>query len=340
MPSENERKGEPVSVLGAGSWGTALAIRLADNGHRVTLWGRDEALLEKIAQTRCNDVYLPGCRLPRNLRPQADLATAIAACRILVIAIPSAALRRVCEKAGEEIGVRHQGVVLATKGIEPLSAKLAHQVFAEAMRCNLPHACLSGPSFADEVARGAPTAVIAASKDSGFANKAAELFRHRTFRVYTSDDVVGTEIAGTFKNIIAIAVGISDGLGFGSNARAALITRGLSEVRRLAVVMGGKSDTLNGLAGIGDLVLTCTSDQSRNRRFGLLIAEGHSTAIIGKKITQVAEGVSSATVAQQLARRYRVDLPICEQVSDILAGRINPAQAVKKLLERPPKPED
>ena len=340
MPSESAHKREPVSILGAGSWGTALAIRLADNGHSVTLWGRDEALLEEIARTRCNGVYLPGCELPRNLHTQTDLATAVSACRTLVIAIPSTSLRKVCEKASEEIGPRHQGVVLATKGIEPSSAKLAHEVLDETMRSEIPLACLSGPSFADEVAKRLPTAVIAASKDRDFASKTAALFRHRTFRVYTSDDVVGTEIAGTFKNIIAIAVGISDGLGFGANARAALITRGLSEVRRLATAMGGKSDTLNGLAGIGDLVLTCTSDQSRNRRFGLLVAEGHSVAVIGKKIAQTTEGASSAAIAQQLARRYHVDLPICEQVDDILSGRTKPAQAVKKLLERPPKPED
>ena len=340
MPPENVRKKESVSILGAGSWGTALAIRLANNGHGVTLWGRDEALLEEITRSRCNGVYLPGCKLPRNLRTQANLAEAVSACRILVVVVPSTALRKVCEKASKEIGVRHQGVVLATKGMEPGSAKLAYEVLDETMHAGIPRACLSGPSFADEVARESPTAVIAASKDSGFARKTAALFHHQTFRVYTSDDVIGTAVAGAFKNIIAIAVGISDGLGFGSNARAALITRGLSEIRRLAVVIGGKSDTLNGLAGIGDLVLTCTSDQSRNRRFGLLLAEGHNIATIGKKITQTIEGVPSAAIAQQLAHQRRVDLPICKQVSDIIAGRIKPAQAVEQLLERPPKPED
>ena len=340
MSFENKRNGESVSILGAGSWGTALAAQLASNGHNVILWGRDKALLEEITQTRRNDVYLPGCELPRNLRTQTDLTTAVNACHTIVIAIPSTALRKVCEKVADEIGPRHQGVVLATKGIEPSSAKLAYEVTDEVLHSRIPIACLSGPSFADEVAKRSPTAVIAASKDNSCAKRTADLFCNQTFRVYTSDDVIGTSIAGAFKNIIAIAVGISDGLGFGSNARAALITRGLSEIRRLAVAMGGKSDTLNGLAGIGDLVLTCTSDQSRNRRFGLLLAESQDVDRIREKINQATEGVPSSAIARQLAQRYHVDMPICEQVSGIISGEINPSQAVRKLLERPLKPED
>lgn len=339
MPPEVVRNNDPISVLGAGSWGTALALQLSGNGHNVILWGRDEALLEKIAQTRCNDVYLPGCKLPRNLRTQIDLPTAISACRIMVIAVPSTALRKISEKTAEEIGTRHEGVILATKGIEPLSAKPVCEVVNETLGTKIPTACLSGPSFAEEVSRRLPTAVTIASQDDTFAKKAAALFHSKTFRVYTNDDVIGTVVAGALKNIVAIAVGISDGLGFGLNTRAALITRGLREVRHLVEAMGGKSETVNGLAGIGDLILTCTGDQSRNRRFGLLIAAGQSREQISKKVTQATEGVNSAIAVQQLAQRYHIEMPICEQVNDILSGRIKATQAVENLLDRPLKPE-
>ena len=337
---ENSPESLPVSVLGAGSWGTALALQLADNGNHVSLWGRDEQLLEEIARTRCNRVYLPGCELPRNVRAQHDFADAVNSCRVLVVAVPSIAVPALASKIADEFSPRQVGVVIATKGVETASARLMHEVFERALGPQAPLACLSGPSFADEVAKRLPTAVTISSVDRAFAERAAVLFHNRSFRVYTGDDVVGTEVAGAFKNVIAIAAGISDGLGFGANARAALITRGLSEIRRLAEAMGAKSATLNGLAGIGDLVLTCTSDQSRNRRFGLLIAEGRSPGEAAKKINQATEGVSSAEVAQQLAHRYGVEMPICEQVNAVIVGRVEPRSAVRELLGRPAKTED
>ncbi len=340
MPSKDTQPGLPISVLGAGSWGTALALQLADNGHRVALWGRDSALLEEIAQTRCNSVYLPGCELPHNVHTQTDLAAAVNSCRIIVLAVPCIAVRGIVREIAAELGARQEGLISTAKGIETASACLTHEVIAETLDADIPLACLSGPSFADEVARRLPTAIIISSADKAFAEKAAALFHNRSLRVYTNDDVIGTEVAGAFKNIIAIAAGISDGLGFGANARAALITRGLSEIRRLAEAMGAKSATLNGLAGIGDLVLTCTGEQSRNRRFGLLLAAGHSAAETGKKIKQTTEGVPSAEVAQRLAQRYGVELPICEQINDIIAGKVEPQRAVRALLDRPQKSED
>lgn len=340
MPREDTPEGLPVSVLGAGSWGTALAFQLADNGHHVTLWGRDEALLEEITQTRCNGVYLPACKLPLNVRTQSDLAAAVNSSRILVLAVPSAALRTLAESIAAELGSRQEGIILTAKGIETSSAKLPHEVVEETVGAKVPLASLSGPSFAEEVAQRLPTAVIVSSKNQAFADQAAALFHGPTFRVYTTDDVVGAEIAGAFKNIIAIATGISDGLGFGANARAALITRGLSEIRRLVEKMGGKAATLNGLAGVGDLVLTCTSTQSRNHRFGLLLAEGRSVEEAGKKINQATEGVPSAEVAQQLAQRCGVEMPICEQLTNVIMGKLDPRNAVQELLARPAKAED
>ena len=340
MPSENAQQGQLVSVLGAGSWGTALALQLVDNGHNVTLWGRDAKLLEEITQTHCNSVYLPGCQLPHNLHTQNDLVTAVNSSRIIVVAIPSTAIQAVGQKMADEITSRQEGIILASKGIEPRSATLAHEVLEKMMKPKIPIACLSGPSFAEEVAKRAPTAVTISSQDGEFAEKSAALFHNQNFRVYTSDDIIGAEVAGAFKNIIAIATGISDGLGFGTNARAALITRGLSEICRLAEAMGGKVATLYGLAGVGDLVLTCTSNQSRNRRFGLLIAEGRSIDEASKKINQATEGVSSAIVAQQLAQRYNVEMPICEQVNKLISGEIKPRRAVQELLGRPSKSED
>ena len=337
---EGVQQSPPISVLGAGSWGTALALRLADNGHNVTLWGRDEVLLEEIAQTRCNHVYLPNGELPRNVRLQSNLADAVNSACILVLAVPSSSVRTVAEVIAPELCTRQEGLISAAKGIEAASAKLIHQVLRETLGTEISLACLSGPSFAEEVAARLPTAIAISSEDKQFADKAAALFHSPLFRVYTNNDLIGTEIAGAFKNIIAIAIGISDGLGFGANARAALITRGLSEIRRLAEAMGAKSATLNGLVGIGDLVLTCTSDKSRNRRLGLLLAEGYSSEEAGKKVNQATEGVPTAEAAQRLAQHYGVEMPICEQVNKVIAGKIKPQQAVQELLERPSKPED
>ncbi len=340
MPPEETQEKLPVSVLGAGSWGTALALQLADNGHNVTLWGRDGELLEEIARTSRNNVYLPDCELPRNIRTQPDFAAAVNSCRIVVLAVPSTVVRALAGQIAAELGARQEGLISTSKGMEANSARLAHEVLKEVLESKIPLACLAGPSFADEVAARMPTAAVISSEDKAFADKAAALFHNRSFRVYTTDDVIGTEVAGAFKNIIAIAAGISDGLGFGANARAALITRGLSEIRHLAKAMGASNATINGLAGIGDLVLTCTSDQSRNRRFGLLIAEGRSAEEAGKKINQATEGVAAAKAAQQLAQRYDVEMPICEQVNRVIAGQLEPQRAVQELLARPPKPED
>ena len=337
---KDTRQESPISVLGAGSWGTALALQLSNNGHAVTLWGRDAELLEKMAQTRCNSVYLPGCELPHHLHVQNDLTAAVNSCRILIIAVPSTTVRALTTAIADELSARQQGILLATKGIETSTAQLMHEVLEETLGPDMRLAYLSGPSFADEVARQLPTAVTISCSDRAFAEQTAALFDNSSLRVYTSGDVIGTEIAGAFKNVIAIAAGISDGLGFGANTRAALITRGLSEIRRLAQAMGAAEDTLYGLAGIGDLVLTCTGDQSRNRRLGLLLAEGDNAEEAGKKIGQATEGVPSARATRKLAQRYGVEMPICEQVNRIIAGKIAPQDAVRELLNRPLKSED
>lgn len=329
-----------ISIFGTGSWGTALALRLASNGHAVSVWARDEALLDKIASDRENRIYLPGHKLPTNVRTQSDFNSAVAAGEFLLLAVPAMAVRSLLVRIKPQLGAFNKGLICTSKGVEKDSGLLLHEVIGEVLQDRLATAYLSGPSFALEVAAGFPTAVTVASEDAGFSAQVAALFHSNVFRVYTSDDVVGVEAGGAVKNVIAIAAGISDGLGFGMNARAALITRGLSEMRRFAMKLGAKAETMMGLAALGDLVLTCTGDQSRNRRLGKLLAEGTDVDAAQELIGQVAEGVFTAEVVCGMAAERGVEMPICEQISQIIRRRTDPRQAVSNLLSRTAKEED
>lgn len=325
-----------VAIIGAGAWGTALAQHLASHGRRVTLWGRDGAILEEIRTQHGNPVYLPGVKLSPKIAVQPVLPDALAAGEIVVMAVPCVAMRRVVGEMAEHLGGRHRGLVWTCKGIEPPDGVFMHEILDEALGGGMPTACLSGPSFAAEVAVGKPTAVTLVSRSRDFALRAAELFHAGDFRVYPGGDVIGVEVAGALKNVIALAAGICDGLQLGSNARAALIARGLAEIGRLIEALGGQSRTLTGLAGVGDVVLTSTDDQSRNRRFGLAMVDKSAGA--GEAST--VEGVSTARAAAALTAHYKTQFPICTAVNDVLDGRATPAHAVKRLLEREMKSEE
>lgn len=327
-----------IAVLGAGSWGTALAIQLASAGRRTLLWGRDATELARMAAQRCNARYLPDAPFPAALQLESDLGAAIAASRDLLIAVPSHALRKLLE----QIAAQRRGdtrLAWATKGFELSTGLLPHQVVAEVLGKSLPGAVISGPTFAREVGAGLPTAMTVAATDPQFANELAQRLSSRNFRAYTSSDVVGVEIGGAVKNVLAIGAAISDGLGFGANTRIALITRGLVEMTRLGVALGARRETFMGLAGLGDLVLTCTDNQSRNRRFGLALASGVSVDAAQQSIGQVVEGVLGARAVRTVAQRMQVEMPICEQVYRILHEGIAPKEAVRELMSRALKPE-
>ncbi len=328
-----------VTVIGAGAWGTALALQLAGRGHPVSLWGRDRELIERIASTRRNDTYLPGVELPPAITARSDFDEAVAAGELLLLTVPTGALRKICERLKDTVGKKHSGLVCAIKGIEVQSGCLVHEVVGQALGDELPLCVLAGPSFAADVAAGKPTAVTIASRSERAAREGARPFHGGHLRVYTTDDVVGVEIGGALKNVIAIAVGMSDGLDFGENAKAALITRGLNEILRLALALGARNETVTGLAGLGDIVLSCGSDLSRNRRFGLLLAQGLSREEALGKTGGVVEGLTTAGIALQLARRHDVEMPICEQVERVLQGETTMQNAVDNLLQRPAKAE-
>ncbi|MCW8888036.1 MAG: NAD(P)-dependent glycerol-3-phosphate dehydrogenase [Gammaproteobacteria bacterium] len=333
--SHNQRK---VSVLGAGSWGTALAIQFARNGLPTQLWGRNPERIEEMSRTRCNPQYLSDITFPEQLQVSSDLESVVRNADILLIAVPSSVFRQTLESIRDYIPGNCL-VTWATKGLEQQSGKLLHQVFAEVLGDSRECAVVSGPTFAKEVALGLPTAVTVASKSESLAEQIAVALHGESFRAYTSQDLISVELGGACKNVLAIAAGISDGLGFGANARAALITRGLAEMVRLGVALGGQPETLMGLAGLGDLVLTCTDNQSRNRRVGLGLGEGRSLAEITEEIGQAVEGVKSAPEIHRVAMRLGVDMPIAEQVYRVLYEELPAAEAVGQLLERAPKSE-
>jgi glycerol-3-phosphate dehydrogenase (NAD(P)+) len=332
-----------IAVLGAGAWGTALAAHLARRADiRVTLWARDAAQAASLGAARANERYLPGIAFPAALDVTADIESAARA-TLLVAATPIAGLPDVAQRLAAA-GARNP-LVWLSKGILtvpvstgfPAGAALAHQVIAP--HWPAPVGVISGPSFAEEVARGLPTAVAVAATDQALAAEVAALLRADTLRAYESDDLAGVEVGGAVKNVLAIAAGASDGLGFGSNARAALITRGLAETSRLAEALGARRETLMGLAGLGDLVLTCTGDLSRNRRVGLALARGTSLAAALAEIGHVAEGVAAADALHRLAAHHNVDMPICDAVWRVLRGELPPRAAVEALLRREPRPE-
>ncbi len=330
---------KPIGIVGAGSWGTALAISLSRNGRAVKLWSVDRSELEPLPADRENKRFLPGCRFPDPLAIEFDLARLVADCDdLLVVVVPSHGFRATL-KLIAECKPKALRLAWATKGFELESGKLLHEVARETLGDKIPFAVLSGPTFAKEVARGMPTAVTIASNDKRFADDLAQAVASPVFRAYTSDDLTGVEVGGTVKNIVAIGTGISDGLGFGANARAALITRGLTEITRLGLRLGARTETFQGLTGLGDLVLTCTDDQSRNRRMGLGLASGKSREQVQQDIGQVVEGYYAAEAVHVLAQRLHVEMPICEQIYRILYEGLDPRSAVETLMRRSLKAE-
>ncbi len=326
-----------IGILGAGSWGTALAIQLARCGNPVRLWGRSGRQLAEMARSRENRRYLPGCTLPAGIVLERDLEALLAACSDLLLVVPSEAFREMLARVRPALGPAAR-LAWATKGLELASGLLAHEVAADVLGPEIPTAVLSGPTFAAEVARGLPTGITVASRDQAFAYDLARRLYDGRFRAYTSDDVAGVEVGGAVKNVLAIAAGAADGLRFGANTRAALITRGLAEIMRLGEALGGRRETFMGLSGLGDLVLTCTDDQSRNRRMGLALASGRSVPEARAAIGLV-EGVAAARAVWEKARGLGVDMPITEHVYRVLYQAMTPRDAVESLTTGKPKRE-
>jgi glycerol-3-phosphate dehydrogenase (NAD(P)+) len=326
-----------VAVIGAGSWGTALANVLASQDVPTVLWAYEPEVAESITRRHENELYAPGRALDARLTATSDLAEALHGIDALVAVTPSHVSRSVWSAASAHV-MPGTPMICATKGIEPDSLDLMHEVAAEV----IPQAtfvALSGPSFADEVLQGQPTAVVAASHDAAAAERTQQLFSSSSFRVYTQEDVVGVELAGSLKNVIAIAAGVLEGLGMGHNPRAALLTRGLAEMGRLGAAMGAQPDTFAGLAGMGDLILTCTGGLSRNRKLGIALAQGETLEHHRATHRTVAEGVNTALGASKLARRFGVEMPITEQVKAVLFDGAPPAESVRILMERDLKAE-
>jgi len=329
----------PIVVLGAGSWGTALAIQFARGGGPTVLWGRAEDEPEKLARERVNTRYLPGAQFPPSLTIEPDLAKALAAGDDVVLVVPSSALRAVLTQVKPMLRDTAR-IAWASKGFELSTGKLPHEVAREVLGPAVPIAVLSGPTFAKEVGQGLPTAIAVASPHDDYALELAERISSGGFRAYTQSDIVGVEIGGAVKNVLAIATGCSDGLGFGSNSRVFLITRGLAELMRLGVALGAKRETLMGLAGLGDLVLTCTDDQSRNRRFGRALAAGKPVEEAIAEIGQVVEGYHAAKAVHFVAGKHDVDMPICNYVYDVLHRGVPLKDVVASMLAREVTPEN
>ena len=327
-----------LAILGAGSWGTALAALAARNGLAATLWGRDAAIAASINIDHENPRYLPGIELPGTLRATTDLATAVAGCDWVLVVVPSHAFTETLH-ALKPLLPPGAGVAWATKGFEPGSGRFLHEVAEDVLGPAVPLAVVTGPSFAKEVALGLPTAVTVHGADAGFAQAVADALHGPAFRAYTGNDMVGAELGGAMKNVLAVATGVSDGMELGLNARAGLITRGLNEMLRLAAAIGARPETLMGLAGLGDLVLTCTGDLSRNRRLGLALGRGQSIQEAVAAIGQVVESVQTADEVMRLAGRHGIDLPISAGVQAVLHGEITPMDGLRQLLAREQKPE-
>ena len=327
-----------VAVVGSGSWGTALAVHLARVGHDVTLWGRDASLVAEMRQRQANPIYLPDIVFPTGLQPTDDLAMALPMASVVVVAVPSHGVRGVARQMAPHVQPGAL-VVSAVKGIEEHSLRRMTEVLADELPAAGEVAVLSGPSFAVELARGLPTAVVVASASPSTVLQEQAEFRSPFLRLYGTADVIGVEIGGALKNTIAIAAGVVEGLGQGHNALAALITRGLAELTRLAVAMGGQRETLSGLAGLGDLVLTCTGGLSRNRHVGAELARGRSLAEVVASTKMVAEGVRTTEAALALGARHGIELPITEQMAHVLSGRKDPPSALRELMDRRQKAE-
>jgi glycerol-3-phosphate dehydrogenase (NAD(P)+) len=327
-----------IAVLGAGAWGTALSVLLARNGYPVWLWGNDRAQIARLARERINAVGLPGIVLSPEVELQPDLREVGSAATNFLVAVPSHAFRQTLASIRPHVKP-HATFAWATKGLEPGGGRLLSDAAEETFGSTAALAVISGPTFAVEIARGLPAALTVAARDSTVAEQVAGWLRNDRVRVYTSDDVAGVQLGGAIKNVIAIAAGISDGLGFGANARAALITRGLAELARLGVALGGRAETFMGLAGAGDLILTCTDNTSRNRRVGLGLGQGRTLKEVLAEVGQEAEGVATAGELYALARKTNVEMPITEQVYRVLYKGLSPQAAVEALLRRDPRPE-
>jgi len=334
----SEAENVPLAVLGSGSWGTALAIHFARTGKPTRLWGRDAALQAAMRESRRNPKYLPDAPFPPRLEIGVDLEATLDGVTDVLIAVPSRGFRAMLQQVKPHLrdGMR---VAWATKGFEQGTGLLPHQVARQVLGEAYSVAVLSGPTFAGEVGAGLPTAMTVASPDSGFAEQLVKDLSSRHFRAYLSTDIIGVEIGGAVKNVLAVGAGLSDGLGFGANTRVALITRGLSEMTRLGVALGARQETFMGLAGLGDLVLTCTDNQSRNRRFGLLLAKGYTPEAAQREIGQVVEGYHAALALRDVAKRAGVVMPLCEGVCRILFDGADAANVVRALMRRPVKAE-
>ncbi len=330
---------QSVTVLGAGSYGTALAFCLARNGNTTYLWGRDSEQMQAMASERQNRRYLPGAQFPDSLQIVTDFATAVAHSRDILVVVPSHAFRALLESIKPLLKAEHR-IIWATKGLEPGTGRLLRDVALEVLGDTYPLAVLSGPTFAKEMVAGLPTAISLSSTDESLVDDfAAKLHCAKSFRVYKNPDIIGVQLGGAVKNVIAIGAGLADGLGFGANARTALITRGLAELTRLGVKLGAQPETFMGMAGLGDLVLTCTDNQSRNRRFGLALGQGKSVEQAMKDIGQVVEGYRNTEEVNILARRMDVEMPICEQIFAVLYHGKSPKDAALALLGRDLKNE-
>jgi glycerol-3-phosphate dehydrogenase (NAD(P)+) len=325
-------RAEPMTVIGAGSWGTALAIQLAREGHPTLLWGRDGAQLDAMRRARCNERYLPDAAFPESLQATSDLKMALERARDALIAVPSHAFRATLENIKPSLSTDTR-IAWATKGFEIETGMLPHQVARQILGAR-PGAVLSGPTFAREVGAGLPTAMTVASEDERFAKELALSLSGPNFRAYTQTDIMGVEVGGAVKNVIAIGSGIADGMDFGANTRVALITRGLAEMMRLGVKLGAARETFMGLAGLGDLVLTCTDDQSRNRRFGMALGRGQSLDEAQSGIHQVVEGLLAARAVYAVARRLAVDMPICQEIYRVMHEGKPVRDAVQALMGR------
>lgn len=326
------------AVLGAGSYGTALAVLLARNGHNVRLWARNAEHVADMQQARQNSKYLPDVTFPENLTVTDNIESALTEHPIILVAVPSHAFRDTLHLIKPYVD-QSSRLIWASKGLDPESGDLLGNVLKSILGSKMPHAILSGPTFAKEMAIGMPTAITLAANNDEFAEQLALALHNDRFRVYTSDDIVGVQVGGAVKNVVAIGAGIADGLGYGANARTALITRGLVEMTRLGVAAGGKQETFNGMAGMGDLVLTCTDNQSRNRRFGLALGKGACREEAEHAIGQVVEGVRNAKEVKMLAERLNVEMPISDAIYRIIYEGVDARQAAHELLTRDLKSE-
>jgi glycerol-3-phosphate dehydrogenase (NAD(P)+) len=321
----------PIAVLGAGSWGTALAMSLARNRQRVHLWDRNTRLLEHLAEARMNTRYLPGILLPEGLKVCCELSEALEGIQDILIVVPSHAFGEALKTIEPFLSEKNR-LIWATKGLEPETGLFFHQVLERDLPQPLRYAVLSGPSFATEVAAGIPTAVAIATKDENFGQDLVSRFNQDNFSVALTDDIIGVQLGGVVKNVLGVAVGISDGALFGANTRAALMVQGLTEMMRLGAALGARAETLMGLAGCGDVILTCTDNQSRNRRFGLALAKGLTANEALNEIGQVVEAVHNVKQLCALSRTYSVRLPVAEQVLRIIKGEVSPKEAIQALF--------